>query len=120
MYFKATREGDECCIASRIELADSFWKRFCGLMLRAELPEGHGLLLDPCNQIHMMFMKFPIDAVFLDPEDRVVICYRSLKPWWGLSSWHRNAVKVLELPAETLSIVKVQPGDRLVFQEILM
>ena len=49
-----------------VEIADNFFRRFCGLMGKKNLPARHGLLISPCNSIHMCFMKFPIDAVFLD------------------------------------------------------
>ena len=81
-----------------IEKADSFWSRFRGLMFRDKLPSGTGLLLSPCNSIHMMFMRFSIDAVFLDARMKVVKISRGLKPWTGMSAC-RNADHVLELTA---------------------
>ena len=115
--YRAVKAADRTFLAERVLVADTFWKRFRGLMMRPQLPPDEGLLIEPCSQIHMMFMRFPIDAAFLDEEDRVVFCYHSLAPWWGLSGWHRNAVKVLELPAGALSKANIQPGDRLLFEK---
>ncbi len=52
-------------LASRLEVAGSLWQKFKGLMGRSSLDEGAGLWLPDSNGIHMMFMKFPIDAVFV-------------------------------------------------------
>src|SRR3979490_48356 len=55
-----------------------------GLMFRRTLAPGRGMWLAPCNGIHMMFMRFPIDAVFLDSNERVKKVYRRLPPWYGV------------------------------------
>lgn len=82
----------------RLEVARSTWSRFMGLMGRPGLAEGDGLLLDPCNSIHMFFMRFAIDAVFIDKRMRVKRVIRNLKPW-RISPIVFGAKKVLELPA---------------------
>ncbi len=55
-------------MAGRVRLATSFWARFRGLMGSAPLDADEGLYL-PVNSIHMLFMRFPIDAVFVDSPD---------------------------------------------------
>jgi hypothetical protein len=111
------KAGSEQVVAAQVEIADTFLSRFRGLMLRPELPAGAGLLIQPCSQIHMMFMRFPIDAAFLDATNRVVALYAALAPWWGLSGWHRSAEKVVELPAGTLAQHGVAVGDQLMLIE---
>lgn len=101
-FLRATKASSGACLGTRIFVADTFWSRFCGLMLRPQLLPGEGLLLEPCSSIHMLFMRFPIDAAFLGADNRVVAVYHALRPWIGFSWWHRRAVKVLELPAGTL------------------
>ena len=87
----------------RAEVAKTFWQRFKGLMGRKNLPHGEGMLIMKCNAIHTCFMRFPIDATFLDCDDNVVKVVRSIRPWrlcvWG----GRRAVKVLETAAEGVS-----------------
>ena len=61
-------------------VADTFWTRFMGLMGSPRLPHREGLLIRPCNSIHMFFMRFPIDAVFLDREFRIVKLIKCLEP----------------------------------------
>ena len=68
-------------IIEHLEVAESFWQRFKGLMGRRELARDHGLYLRPCNSIHCFFMRFPIDVVFLDKSDTVVAVYPAVRPW---------------------------------------
>ena len=80
----------------RAEVARSFFERLRGLIGRRSLGYGEGMLILHCNAIHTFFMRFAIDAVFLDRNDRVVREVRGIPPWrpfvWG--GW--RAVKVLE------------------------
>ncbi|MFZ2957770.1 MAG: DUF192 domain-containing protein [Candidatus Ozemobacteraceae bacterium] len=118
MLLQVTRECDGITIAEHSEIADTFWSRLRGLMFRSELPQGEGLMIEDCNSIHMMFMRFPIDALFLDASNTVVGVYHHLRPWIGLSGWHRSAVRVLELPAGTLARFSVAPGDRFLLKKM--
>ena len=68
-----------------IEIADGFLNRLLGLMGRKKLPQGHGLLLLPCNSVHMLFMKFPIDVVYVDENFVVKKIVRNLPAWSGVS-----------------------------------
>jgi uncharacterized protein len=97
-------------IATDVAVADGIWSRFMGLMGRRELPAGHGLCLKPCSQIHMFFMRFPIDAVFIDGDGRVVRCYPKLKPW-RVTRIVSKAKACLELPAGTIAAAELRTGD---------
>ncbi len=82
------------------EVAETFAQRAKGLIGRRGLPVGRGLLIPRCNCIHTFFMSFPIDATFLDRENRVVRIVRNIRPWrlWVWGGW--RAVKVLEVSAK--------------------
>ena len=73
-------------LAADLESADSLWAKFVGLMGRAALPAGGGLWLPESNGIHMMFMRFAIDAVFVGKADadggRPVLAVRERLPAW--------------------------------------
>ena len=84
-------------IALDLEYATNLWTRFRGLMLRRELRAGHGLLIRPCSSIHMMWMRFPIDAVFVSASGRVTGVSRNVHPWWGFARGGRDTDAVLEL-----------------------
>jgi uncharacterized membrane protein (UPF0127 family) len=54
-------------LAESLEDGSSLWAKFMGLMFRSRLPRGHGLWLPGENGIHMLFMRFAIDVVFVAP-----------------------------------------------------
>ena len=95
----------------RIEAADSFWGRFLGLMGRRSLPAGQGLLIAPCNSIHMCFMRFAIDVVYIDRDYRVLKIVHGLKPWVGLSIC-RKAWGIIELQTGLNDLSNIRVGDR--------
>jgi uncharacterized protein len=102
-------------LATEVEHARSFWARFMGLMGRSSLAPGSGLWLHG-NGIHMFFMRFPIDAVFLskaaaDGSRTVVAARRALPPWVGLVPVVRGAEGVLELPVGAIDASGTVPGD---------
>ena len=99
-----------------LEVADTLWSRFMGLMGRRSLPPGRGLWLTG-NGIHMFFMRFAIDAVFLgrpspDGDRPVVSIHRRVRPWVGLVPFVRGADGVLELPVGTIDATATARGDR--------
>ena len=55
-------------------------------MLSRPLPPATGLLITPCNSIHMCFMRFAIDAVYLDQQGKILKITCHLRPWLGLSA----------------------------------
>lgn len=78
------------------EVANSFFSRLMGLMFRRDLPAGKGLLITRCRAIHTLFMRFPIDAVFLDGNGDIVRIVQGIRPWRFFVSGGRRAVQVLE------------------------
>lgn len=91
-------------------MAESLWSRFVGLMGKRELPAGHGLCIRPCSSIHMFFMRFPIDAVFVDGDGRVVRIYAAIRPW-RITGFVRRAKACIELAAGTCAAHGLQEGD---------
>ncbi len=105
-------------LVERLETAGSLWAKFKGLMGRASLPPGHGLWLPASNGIHMMFMRFPIDAVFVskpapDGARTVKSVHPGLRAWTGLVPLIWGADGVLELPVGTIDATGTAVGDRL-------
>jgi uncharacterized membrane protein (UPF0127 family) len=82
-----------------------------GLLGRSGLEPDEGILLRPASSIHMAFMRFPIDAVFLDRDLTVLRIVEHLAPWRAAS--RRGAKSVIELPAGTCTRVGLAEGDRL-------
>jgi len=109
----------DSALAEHVEVAASLWAKFLGLMGRSSLPAGHALWLPESNGIHMFFMRFAIDAVFLgrpgsDGAAEVLAAGAHLRPWLGLVPLVRGAHGVLELPAGTIGATGTAVGDRVV------
>jgi uncharacterized protein len=109
-------------LAEPMETAASLWAKFMGLMGRPSLPAREGLWLPASNGIHMMFMRFPIDAVFVSKPDaggsrRVKSVHRRLRAWTGVVWLVRGADGVLELPVGTIDASGTVVGDRLAIRE---
>jgi len=111
---RAVHERTGQVLAEDLESATSLLALTAGLMFRRTLEPGGGLWLNPCNGIHMMFMRFPIDAVFLDSSERVRKVYRRLPQWWGVVWFVWGAHSVLELPAGSTAGVDLIRGDQVV------
>ena len=88
------------------------WFRLKGLLGRKELLEGEGIYLKPCNAIHMFFMKFPIDAIFLDAQNTIVHLEKEMQPW-RISSFIPAARSVLEVSSGSASKCELKVGDEL-------
>jgi uncharacterized membrane protein (UPF0127 family) len=111
-------------LAARLEVADGLWARFMGLMGRPGLDPGAGMWLTG-NGIHMMFMRFPIDAVFVgrpDPDHGgarpVMSVHPGLRAWTGLVPLVRGASGVLELPAGTIERSATAVGDFVMLEPV--
>src|SRR5829696_9665683 len=109
-------------LADRLETAASLWAKFMGLMGRPPLSAGDGLWLPASNGIHMMFMRFPIDAVFVskasaDGTRLVRSVHRGLRTWTGIVPLVRGADGVLELPVGSIDATGTAVGDRLEIRE---
>lgn len=100
----------------RLEVADRFWSRFRGLMLRpplAEEPVAAGLLLIGCASIHTAFMRYPIDVVYLDGGGQVTSGIPHLKPWRASAGTVFSGARTrhtLELPAGSIARLGIAPG----------
>ena len=94
-----------------IEVAESFFSRLRGLMLRSRLEEGRGLLLAPCNSIHMMFMRFAIDVIYLDKDFCIKKIARNVLPWIGMSFCF-GAWAALEMASGEAERLKLSVGQR--------
>ncbi len=113
MRAKATHMRTGKVLAENMEVRQSIFGRAAGLMFRRSLAPGAGMWIVPCNGIHMMFMNFAIDAVFLDSAHRVKKVHPRLPPWWGVVWIEWGAHSVLELPAGSTAALGLQPGDEI-------
>jgi uncharacterized protein len=75
------------------------------------------LRITKTSSITMLFMRFPIDALFVDQAGRVVRAVAGLRPWVPAIA-ARGAAEVIELPAGTIAESGTQAGDDLVFEDV--
>ena len=68
-------------IAQNGVTADTFLSRMTGLLNKKSLPKGEALVITRCKSIHMFFMRFPIDVIFVDKNDHVVGLVQRIKPF---------------------------------------
>ena len=106
---------DGMTVCERCVVADTSWTRMRGLLGRDSLPPDEGLLITKTGSIHMFFMRFPIDAVFLDKELRIERIAADLKPWRMAAK--RGAKQVLELRAGEASRRGLAVGQRLFLRD---
>jgi uncharacterized protein len=103
-----TRE-DGTVVCEHLLVADRPLPRMRGLLGRRELPGGEGILLRPAASVHTFFMRFAIDAVFLDRDLGILKIAAALPPWRVAS--RAGARAVLELPAGESGRRGLRPGD---------
>ena len=110
MYIEGAPQGAPFL---EIKIADSFFTRLAGLMFQKKLPTATGLLLTPCNNVHMCFMRFAIDVVYIDKDFKILKIVKHLKPWIGLSMCCK-AWGTLELTAGEAERCGLAVGQKLI------
>ena len=104
-------------IAERCRVAASLRDRTVGLLATPGLQSGEGLLIERTQSIHMFFMRYPIDVVFVDRDARVTRTVAALRPWRGVW-WARGARDCVELPVGALLGSGTMVGDQLAVGQI--
>ena len=99
-------------LGDRIRHARSLADRTVGLLGTPALAPGEGLWIERAPSIHMFFMRYAIDAVFVAADGRVAKVVENLKPW-RMVLWARGARDCLELPTGTINASQTRVGDRL-------
>lgn len=99
-------------LAKEAVLANTLFTRLKGLLGRKSLSPDQALILDPCNSIHTFFMRFSIDVLFVNKQNKVVKTILEIKPF-RLSSVYFNAHFAIELPSGAIQQTSTQEGDLL-------
>ena len=99
-------------VADRVRVARSLGDRTIGLLGRDGLDPDEGLWIERSPSVHMFFMRFPIDAVFVAADGQVTKVVHDLKPW-RVVWWARGARDCLELAAGAATRSGTQAGDEL-------
>jgi uncharacterized membrane protein (UPF0127 family) len=94
------------------EVADSFSARLRGLIGRSGLVKDTGLIITPCNSVHMMGMKFSIDVIFVDKNHRIIKIIPNMKKR-SVSPVIWKAKYVIEAPAGTVQSRNLEINDQI-------
>lgn len=93
-------------------MARSTSDRTVGLLRTPNLDAGEGLWIERSPSIHMFFMPYAIDAVFIAADGQITKIVKNLKPW-RVVWWARGARDCLELPVGAVAASRTEVGDRL-------
>ena len=110
--YAVSNESRSTTVGDHVRVARSLVDRTVGLLGTAELAAGEGLWIEGAPSIHMFFMRYPIDAVFVAKDGRVTKVVEHLKPW-RVVWWARGARDCLELPIGAVAASGTRVGDRL-------
>ena len=109
--------GNNAVVVPNCLVPESSWERMVGLLGHKKLSQGEGMWIEPCSSIHTLFMRFPIDAVFLAKNGQVLSVKKQLKPW-RITGFSWRARSVLELPSGDAERLNIHEGACLQKREI--
>ena len=97
-------------LAEKIEMANTPILRMKGLLGRNSLKDNEAMIITSCNSIHTFFMRFAIDALFLDKQNKVVGLKENMLPF-RITRIFPRANQVVELSAHKISQSRTQLND---------
>lgn len=109
-------------LADKAKYFDNFFFKAKGLMFTRPLRRGHGLILVAPNEgilettIHMLFVFYPVDIIWLNSEKIVVDIKQKVLPFIPWIIPKEPAKYVVELPINTAKHIRI--GDKLDFTEV--
>lgn len=107
-------------VAKKIEFARGIFEQTLGLMFRRNIPADYAMIFvlkepSPVN-IHMLFVFFPIDVIFLNSEKKITgLSY--LKPWAGYKSM-KDIRYIIEMKKGSIEKNKFSVGEQMDFEDI--
>jgi uncharacterized membrane protein (UPF0127 family) len=111
--FNQTRQ---ILLINKGHIANTFWLRLKGLLGRASLQVGEGLILAGEKSIHTLFMKFPIDVIYVDKTHKVIRVDKNMVPY-RLGPFLSQSTYILEMPVGSIRESETQVGDQLKFED---
>ena len=104
-------------IADKVEIAETFFHKTRGLMFRKDFNHALVFILNEESRInasiHMFFVFFPIDLVYLDKDKKVVDIYENVKPFTCNITPKKLSSFIVELPAGAIKAKRIGLGDTL-------
>jgi len=106
---------EEELLFDSVKTADNFFIRAFGLIFRKEPESGEGLLFYRCNSIQTFWMRFAIDVIFLDKNNKILALFAGLAPF-RITPFIKGVDKVLELRKSSIKNSELNIGDLLLFE----
>jgi uncharacterized membrane protein (UPF0127 family) len=113
---RLTRRNDDVAIAEHVETARGLARRLVGLIGRREFAPGSALMIPACGQVHTFLVRFPIDVIFLDAENRILCVEANVRPY-RVTKTCPGARMAIELPAGTIAAHGLRPEDEVMMSE---
>ncbi|HWO56179.1 MAG TPA: DUF192 domain-containing protein [bacterium] len=110
------RTKSDTILAANVTWAGTSQQRRRGWLGRASVAPDEAIYLTPCEGVHTIGMRFPIDVAFLGADGRVLATQHGLKPW-RISKLVFRAAGVLELSPGRLRATGAEVGDLIEFEE---
>jgi uncharacterized protein len=107
--FNVTRQS---FVSLGVAIADTPFSRLRGLLGRIRLRSDEAIWVVPSRGIHTIGLRFAIDVVYLDANQKVVHMVENLGPL-RVAPLRWQSASVLELPAGSVSGSGTQVGDQL-------
>jgi len=94
--------------------ANTWLKRLVGLLAHSSLDADKAMLFNPGGSIHTVGMRFSIDVIYLDANNKVLKIVDSMKPF-RFSFAPKGTCAVLELTAGYVKHTQINLEQTLVF-----
>ena len=106
----------EILIADQVKVANSFLTRLVGLLNKSSLSSSEALIIRPCKAIHTWLMKFSIDVLFLDENNKVIHIMENMVPG-RKSPFIKKSHQVIELQAGKIALTGTEISDEIIIKE---
>jgi uncharacterized membrane protein (UPF0127 family) len=93
-----------------VRTLDGWWAKGIGVIGMTELPRATGIVLPGVASVHTLFVKFPLDILFLDKSFKLMKAQCAVSPWKPLVCCP-GAHYTVELASHTLSARLINSGD---------
>src|SRR4030066_1563968 len=106
---------EEELLFDSVKTADNFFIRAFGLIFRKEPKPGEGLLFYKFNSIQTFWMRFAIDVIFLDKNNKILALFVRLAPF-RITPFIKGADKALELRKSSIKNSELKLGEMFLFE----
>lgn len=111
---KLINQTKNTIISEDVAVAHTLLTRTKGLLGRNQMRQGEALVITACNSIHTFFMRFPIDVLFVDKKDTIVLSAPGIRPFRLKAAL--TSSYVIELPTGTIARTRCSAGDKITLE----